>query len=133
MPSIADLTVKKADGTTNVVYVAQQPSAGDGMPARWRQDAFSTIMGNRPVFAFSAKSAKGGSQKVCEARLDFPEIVTDSTTGVQTVRLKNIASAAITIEQSASQTTGDETAAQFANLLASALIQSCLKSGVAPT
>lgn len=35
MPQMTDLTIKKADGTTDVVYKMLQPSSGDKNPARW--------------------------------------------------------------------------------------------------
>lgn len=42
MPNMANITVKKADGTTDVVYTALTPSAGDKTSARWSLTASST-------------------------------------------------------------------------------------------
>ncbi|DAD50928.1 coat protein [ssRNA phage SRR6049586_1] len=33
MPAIANITVKKNDDTTDIVWTAVQPSSGDGTPA----------------------------------------------------------------------------------------------------
>lgn len=38
MPSMASITVKMADGTTDIVYDALSASGGDNSPAVWRQD-----------------------------------------------------------------------------------------------
>lgn len=38
MPSMASITVKKADETTDITYDAIAPSAGDNADAIWRQD-----------------------------------------------------------------------------------------------
>lgn len=38
MPTMANLTVKKYDGVTDIVYDALSASGGDGSPAVWRQD-----------------------------------------------------------------------------------------------
>jgi hypothetical protein len=38
MPTMASITVKKADGTTDIVYDALAASGGDNSPAAWRQD-----------------------------------------------------------------------------------------------
>ena len=39
MPAMASITVKKADGTTDVVYGALTGAGSDNSPAVWRQDA----------------------------------------------------------------------------------------------
>lgn len=38
MPTMANITVKKFDGTTDIVFDALSGSGGDGSPAVWRQD-----------------------------------------------------------------------------------------------
>lgn len=41
MPQMANITVKKADGTTDVVYTALTPAGGDNSPARWSANALA--------------------------------------------------------------------------------------------
>jgi transcriptional regulator of met regulon len=43
MPAMANITVKKADDTTDVIYVAISPSAGDKVPAIWQVTASQPI------------------------------------------------------------------------------------------
>ena len=61
MAQISDITVKKADGTTDVVYVAATPSAGDKSPAVWTQNAFSGIQGFRPRFEVQTQDNGAGN------------------------------------------------------------------------
>jgi hypothetical protein len=48
MAQIADITIKKHDGTTDIVWTALSPSSGDNSPSIWRQDAES-IPAFRPI------------------------------------------------------------------------------------
>lgn len=43
MPTMANITVKKADGTTDIVFDAIAGSGGDTSAARWRQDTGNTV------------------------------------------------------------------------------------------
>lgn len=131
MATAANITVKKHDGTTDVTYVVVSGSPGDRMPAVFRQDAFAAVQGNRPVFTVQAKPTQNG-QRVVEWKLVFPELVTDSTTGVTSVRVKNIHSGAFTLDSKSTDASIAECAAQSANLLKSTLMQSVLASGYSP-
>jgi hypothetical protein len=48
MPALADITVKMADGTTNITYTGIVPSAGDKTPAVWRSNSVGGSIGQRP-------------------------------------------------------------------------------------
>ena len=52
---ITNITVKKSDGTTSVVYQALQGAPSDGIPATWACGASSLIRGNRHVLALQSK------------------------------------------------------------------------------
>lgn len=129
MPNMANIVVKAANGTTDVTYTALQASAGDKAPAFWRNEAGSTIAANRATLQVSCKPAKNGSQRVTEVLFQYPEEVTNSTTGVKSVRLKDVGSLAFTMCEDALSTTNDEATAQFLNLLGSALVRSIIASG----
>lgn len=133
MPAAAAITVKKYDGTTDVVYNVLAGSPGDRQPAVFRLDAFAAIQGNRPVFTVVSKPSTDGSQRIIEWRLQYPELMTDSTTGVQSVRKRCIASGTFTLDRNCTDVTIQEAAAQSANLLKSTLMQAVLVSGFAPT
>lgn len=55
MPQMVNITVKAADGVTQVVFTGIQPSAGDKVPAVWRDNAASTVPNNRPTFTVSGQ------------------------------------------------------------------------------
>lgn len=132
MPTMANITVKKADGTTDVVYVAQAPSNGDSSPARWRVDAIGGAPANRPVLSVGAKSASNGATRVVFGKLVLPETYTDTTTGLVSVRSSASGSFEVRVPQILTATTISEFAAQFGNLMASALLKSCNEAGFAP-
>lgn len=133
MPQMANITVKKADGTTDVIYVNQAPASGDSTPARWRVDAIGTVPANRPVFTIMSKSASNGSTRVVSGKLVLPEIYTDTTTNLVSIRSSVSLSFEGRVPQLLSDTTIAEAAAQFANLLKSTLIQDSIKTGYAPS
>lgn len=129
MPTMANITVKKADGTTDIVYSAIQPAGGDKSPAIWRPEAIGNVAGNRPVFKLSTNPTADGKARVVDWSLQYPETYTNTTTGVTSVRLSDKARGTFIISLDAVDATHTEMAAQAANLLKSALIQSCITSG----
>jgi len=60
MPSMANITVKKNDGTTDATYTALTPSAGDKVSAQWRNNSQSTIAANRAAYALKAERTTSG-------------------------------------------------------------------------
>lgn len=133
MPNMADITVKKSDGTTDIVYVALSPSAGDKTPAQWRVEAIGTVPGNRPTLAVTSRFSVDRQARVVEGKLLYPETFTDSTTGIVATRLRESFSFTHIIRQDAADTTTKELSAQAANLIKSPLIQSVLMTGFAPS
>lgn len=131
MPQMADITVKKADGTTNVVYVALTPSAGDKVPARWRLNAVSPIPNHRPTVEIVARDngTKDGRRLVMSGK--YPVIATESGTEV----LKAIVPVEISmlIPQNVDAVQATEAVHQFGNLFVSALMRSSFVDGYSPT
>lgn len=133
MPNMASITVKKADNTTDIIYVSQSPASGDATPARWRVDSIGTVPGNRPVLTVSSKSTANGGARIVNGKLVFPETYTDTTTGIVAVRNSVSISFNAIVPQNLTDTSIVESCAQFANLLKATLIQDTLKSGYAPS
>jgi len=132
MPTMANITVKKSDGTTDITYTALTPSAGDKVAAQWRVESIGTVAGNRPVFTVQSRYTADRQARVVEGKLVYPETYTDSTTGVVSTRLRETFSFTGVVRLDAADATTAELAAQAANLLKSTLIQSTLTSGFAP-
>lgn len=129
MPSMANITVKKFDGTTDIVYTALTPSSGDRTKSVWRVESIGSIAGNRPVLEIQSKGTQNGQARIVEGKLQMPETFTDTTTGIISVRLRDIFSFTATVDLRGVDGTHNETAAQAANLMKSSLIQSILSSG----
>lgn len=131
MPQMANITVKKANGTTDIVWTALTPSAGDSSPARWRSDTASLIPGNRPTFDLltvyngpkTARRAKGSAK--------FPVVKTENSVEVLkgTIPLEM----SILIPQGLEETDAAEAVAQLFGLMFSQLFRDSVKSGYAPT
>lgn len=133
MPNMADITVKKADGTTDITYTSLTPSSGDRVPAQWRVESLGTVAGNRPTLVVSARYSQDRKARLVEGRVVLPETFTDSTTGIISVRNREMFSFNSVVHLDTSDSVVSELAAQSANLLKSALLQSVIKTGFAPS
>lgn len=134
MPTMANITVKKNDGTTDVIYTAVQPAGGPAVPAVWKNQTVGTSSGQQPEFRCSSKEARSGGFNFSEVRLSYkyPRSVSNSTTGEITLSEGFSGTASFRLNQQMLVAEVNEGAAQLANLIASALIKSVLQSGRAP-
>lgn len=132
MPNVANVTVKKNDGTTDQVYTAIRGSQGPSVPAVLRNTTPGSALAHKPEVWVSSRTLEGGKLQELKVTGRWPQIATNSTTGVtsviQTARMK----ATFELPIDMAQTDRDEFASQFTNVLASALIKSSIKEGDAP-
>jgi len=133
MPSIADIVVKKNDNVTNITYTGVQPSSGDGTAATWKSQSVGTALAFQPELRLSAKSASNGLARDFTATFMYPQIKTDSTTGVVSVHRKAMGKFTWNYQMDMAATDEAEASAQFVNLLASTLVRNCLNSGFSAT
>lgn len=133
MPAIADISVKKADGTTSITYSAVAGSGGDASPAVFRSNTASGTVGQKPTIKVTSRDSGDKATRRVDISAVFPEVYTDTTTGLSQVSSKVTMNASFAVPQNLSSTTMGEAAAQLTNVLASALIQSSISSGYAPT
>lgn len=132
MATIADITVKKADGTTNVVWAALNGAAANS-PAQWRNTSATGSMGQQPLFSLSGKWNAKSDVRRLDGKITYPSVYTETTTSLTKVRSAPALTFSIAVPQDIATADLNEFAAQATNLLASALIQSSIKSGFAPT
>lgn len=130
MPSMANITVQNA-AAANVTYVAKTPSAGDRSPARWTQDAASTIPGFRPKVEVVTRDNGSKNGRIIEGSLAYPVLQTVSgvTTQIGTVPLRFSG----TLPSNLDATVVNDAFVQFGNLLASTLLRAVASEGYAPT
>lgn len=131
MPTMANITVKKADGTTDVTYEVVTPSGGDKSPAVWRHSTAGGTPGQRPILRIITRpNGPGGiAGRKVEINFTFPSIYTDSSTGLTKVLTRNNFQGVGFVADDTPTATNDEFAAQLGNLLASALVKSINSSG----
>lgn len=132
MPQITDITVKKNDGTTNVVYSHTVPAAGDKTPAVWRSNSVGTAAAHRPELRIQSQSNGPKTARRVEGTLTFPSFVT-GTDGKVTVVSKGILSFNAVIPRDMADLDVAEFVSQGVNLVASTLVKDTLKTGYAPT
>lgn len=124
-----NLTVKKADGTTSVVYVAKR-SASANTPALYTLDAANTTAVCRPRFSISDKPAAGSRSQKVEIAFAYP--VTQVVDGRTVVAATIPVTASFVIPYTVADTDISEAVSQFANLLSAPDILVSIKSGFAP-
>lgn len=130
MPTLADITVKKYDNTTDIVWKGINPNGGDGGRSLFRPDvAFaSTPTGFRPVFMTSQRTSAQG--RVSQIDAAYPHTYVETNTGlirmIRGVTMKVI----LTVDPGVPFATQSEGAYQLLNLAASASIKDHLMSGI---
>lgn len=130
MPTMADITVKKADGTTDAVYTALNPSGGDGTWAMWRYNTGgSPVQAGKPTFQTMSKWNAARDVRRIQGKYLFPYWVTDTTTGITSVRKFCSYDFTAQIPQDVPLQDMLETPAQGGNLFVSALIKSIISTG----
>lgn len=132
MTTMANLTVKKADNTTDIVWTALSASGGDSSPAVWRSDTVSGTPGQKPTFQFQAKWNQAKSVRQIDIQFRYGQVYTDSTTSLTQVR--DIASFRGTwqLPQTITSSNLAEIAAQLGHLMAQQLIKDSTAAGYAP-
>lgn len=135
MPTMASQTVKKADGTTDIVYDAVAGSGGESSPAVWRQDtgaAAGLPVGLRSFFKLTSKwnGPKTARQMLVEGVM--PYAVQDSTTTLYSAKDRVVMTATITMPQAIPSANLNEVV-QMLNLMAASLTKSSVQAGYAPT
>jgi hypothetical protein len=133
MPAMADIPVKKNDGTTTITYTGLQPSSGDSTAAIWKSQSIGSAQAHQPEFRLTAKDGDKGGARTLRSTFVYPQIATDSTTALVSVANKASAATDWKFPKGMTQADVNEFVAQYANLLQSALITTCIKGGYSAT
>lgn len=131
MPNMANIVIKKADGTTDVTWTAIAAAGGDGIPAVWRNNSVGTTVAERPNLQASAKWNGPGTARRVNVAMSWPMSVT-APDGTVTITGNSPGSATFLAPQNMSAAEIKERAYQFGNLIASAIIKACFEEGYAP-
>lgn len=131
MPQMANITVKKSDGTTDIIYVGVAPSAGDKIPAIWRADAVSTIPKHRPTLSLLLKDNGPKTARHVTGVYKYPVAATVS--GVETLLGTVPFEFNGTLPTNLDANAVKEAIYQFGNLLVAALVRQQMTDGYAAT
>jgi hypothetical protein len=133
MATATSITVKKADGTTDIVYTLLTGSGGDSSPAVWRSATASGTNGQQPTFQILTRDNGNKTARRVEMSGKFPSVYTNSNTGQTEVRGVIPFSASFAIPSNVTQADMNEAAAQVCNLIGSTMAKSAVSTGFAPT
>jgi len=131
MSTAASITVKKNDGTTDVIYCVLEGRSGDN-PAVWKAPALGATAATQPELRVGSKSGNTDIKKVI-ATFMYPYSVVNSTTGVTSVVKREMFRLEWTGSSEIPQSVRVEACSQGMNLLASAAFKTMLKELAAAT
>lgn len=132
MPQMANITVKAANGTTDVVYTAMTPSAGDSVAASWRQEDAARFAGLRDTVSFETRYNGPRDARRVTISFAFPYATTD-VNGKQSSDAKIPFTFSGVIPLNVPDSAVAEAVARATNFLSTALVRDSLKAGYAPT
>jgi hypothetical protein len=132
MPDMANITVKKDDGTTDVTYSVVTASGGDKSPAVWRDNGFGGTPGQRPELRLASQPNGDGTGRKLVGSFTYPSLYTDTSTGLTKVGTRANFQFTAFMPAEMPDAFAAEFGAQIGNLLAAALIEDCLTIGYAP-
>lgn len=126
----ANITVKKNDGTTDIIYTAKGGANGN-LPAIWQAPG-GNAQQHQPEFRLSSRDTVRGADRNLRSTYRYPQVATNTTTGVTSVVNTARARTDWDFPKSMSQADINEFVSQYANLLVSTLMKDSCKSGFAP-
>lgn len=126
MSTAANITVKKNDGTTDVVYGVLSGASGTN-PAIWKAPATGATQNTQPELRITSKQVPRTDTSKVIATFMYPYAVVNSTTGVTSIQYREMGRCEISGSTGVPQATHDEFCSQFVNLLASTAVKTQLK------
>lgn len=131
MPTMANVTIKKFDGVTDVVWTAVQASGGDKSPAIWRNLTVGVAPAFMPEARMMSRSNADNTVRRIEGTVDWKQsaLGTDGITRKVNVGLVKFEAV---VPQGMLLADLNEFTAQSCNFVGSALTKLCLKDGFAP-
>lgn len=129
---MANIIIKKNDGSTDVTYTAVVASGGDKSPAVWRNNAATGTPGQRPELRVSARNNGDNTARRVDGQYTYPSVYTDTTTSTTKIGSRANFQFSAVIPGDMPDADAEEFGAQIGNLIAAALIEETLTGGYAP-
>lgn len=130
MANIANIVVKKTDGTTDVTFTAIAGAASDGVAATWQNIASSTIRQFRSGLSMRAKMNGTKTARRVDIQAVFPVVRAVNT--VDTLIGRIPVDFSVPVPEWATDAEVNEAIDQSINLLASTFLRTQIKSGLSP-
>jgi hypothetical protein len=127
MSAATDITVKKDDGATDIVYVLKSPSSGDGTPTRWRADSAGTADSFKPELTISGHLNGANTARWMNLKFTMPQVYTDTSTSLSAVASKATASLDFSFPVSMPDTVVNEAVSQLFNLINNSKLRTMFK------
>lgn len=127
MPALGNITVKKYDGTTDIVYTGVSPQGGSDQPSRWASQSVGSAQAHQPDLRVMVKDR--GNTVEFRGTYAYPELQTNTTTSKTSVLRKLGGSVSLSYDRAMNQTDLNEAVHQFFNLCAAAAIKEIARSG----
>lgn len=131
MAQQANITVKKFDGVTDVIFAGVLPSSG-GNPAIWKAPSLGTAPAHQPELRIKSTSNRAGTVRRVEGVFVYPDIVTASD-GTKSIANKAIISFNSSLPQGMALTGLQEAIYQAFNAFATAHVKTQNLEGYAAT
>lgn len=131
MPNMAAITVKKNDGTTDIIWTNVQPSAGDKTPAIWRSQSVGVAPAFQPEFRMWSRSNGDNSQRRIEGWVDYKQTALGSDNIIRVVN-RGLFKFEAAVPQSMLTADLNEFVSQSLNLMSTVLVKDSVKQGFAP-
>lgn len=129
MPIMANVTVKKYDNTTDVVYYAMNTAGADGTVALWRAPALNGTVASQPYMESWSRWNGPRTARRIDFRGAYPQALTDTNTGLVVVRNQAMFQASWLMPISMDQTSLNECSAQFSNFCVQASVREAIRLG----
>jgi hypothetical protein len=128
-----NITVKKNDDTTDVIYVQKGTAGGDTGVALWRLDAHAApVIGLKPEFRLGSKFNGPRTARRVSVNFVYKSYATDSTTGLSSLVGQVPITVSAAIPLNIAQADIDEAVSQCFNLLDHVDVKGYFKTGYAP-
>lgn len=128
---MANITVKKNDGTTDQIWTQVQASGGDKSPAIWRNLSVGSASLYNPELALSGRSNAANTVRRLDGQVNWKQSATGTDGIIKVVNTAYI-KCEMVIPQGMPSVDLNEFVSQALNLLASTLIKDSAKAGFAP-
>lgn len=133
MTQATDITVKKYDLVTDILYYGIQGSSGDGKSPAIYRSSVSGAVAFRPELRVWGRDNGNRTARRVDAMYFYPQLATNTTTGVTSIVNKMAFNLSAVLPMEMPPTDCNEAVGQFFNLLYTARMKDVFRIGYAET